>query len=243
MTARDSAIKNLKELKGKPFKVQAEYILTYYWFPILSVVLAIIAISSTVKTMFFSPRYVLSGYSINSYIRSETTAEDMTRDFLEASGIDTRKYTVMMYDHVFIDPDSNVVTNEFQSLAARLSAKAVDFICTDYRMFESLVVGDVFLDMRELLSAEQLQRYSDYFVYADKAALMAWMESDTNEPPQVAVGAPEGMTDAMPVGVRLQPGSRFLQVYDFHEPEPVIGIVKNAGDAEMALRFLDYCMK
>lgn len=242
MTGKELARQELQNLKGMPLKKKIEHILTYYWMVLLGIVIAVIVIVSTVSSVFFSRVPVLTGYCINAgYVLSEVR-ETMCSEFMDYAGIDTRKNTVNMFDNVSMDPENSNATMESQSLAFRISANAVDVIVSDSAVFEGLCQSGCFIDLRQILSPDQLARYSDRFVYTDRAVIMAWEET-VGEQLSAPVGRAEDMVDPMPIGIILPDGCRFLQSYDFRGAVPVIGIVQNSLNAENAVAFLEYSMQ
>lgn len=160
-----------KKLKDLSFSDKIKYIWSYYWIPIVGVVLAVIfavsLISSIVKNNYDTVCFVavldgkMTGY--------ENDTDILTTGLTDYLGIDGKKeqvdisYTFSLEEKE-MDQEADVTANRIYTYASAntldgyLSEKEyIDYFCTDGNIF--------FWDLRDLFSTEELNELSDYIIY------------------------------------------------------------------------------
>ena len=181
-----------KKLKDLSFSDKIKYIWSYYWIPIVGVVLAVIfavsLISSIVKNNYDTVCFVavldgkMTGY--------ENDTDILTTGLTDYLGIDGKKeqvdfsYTFSLKE-VAMDQEAYVSANKLYTYAStgsemcirdRLYTYAstgsldgylsereyIDYFCTDKDIF--------FCDLRDIFSDEELEQLDDYIVYFTNTA-------------------------------------------------------------------------
>ena len=165
-----------KKLKDLSFSDKIKYIWSYYWIPIVGVVLAVIfavsLISSIVKNNYDTVCFVavldgkMTGY--------ENDTDILTTGLTDYLGIDGKKeqvdfsYTFSLKE-VAMDQEAYVSANKLYTYASTGSLDGylsereyIDYFCTDKDIF--------FCDLRDIFSDEELEQLDDYIVYFTNTA-------------------------------------------------------------------------
>ena len=109
------------------------------------------------------------------------------------------------------------------------------------------------MDLRSVMTEEELEKYKDQLYYIDYAELVRESEKELDadelmEPMEVDVEAdtllhrhPEDMEDPMPIGVFIT-DSPFLEKSGSYHPslQPVFGIVATCQRTDVAKQYLDF---
>ena len=161
-----------KKLKDLSFSDKIKYIWSYYWIPIVGVVLAVIfavsLISSIVKNNYDTVCFVavldgkMTGYDI------------LTTGLTDYLGIDGKKeqvdfsYTFSLKE-VAMDQEAYVSATKLYTYASTGSLDGylsereyIDYFCTDKDIF--------FCDLRDIFSDDELEQLDDYIVYFTNTA-------------------------------------------------------------------------
>lgn len=160
------------------FQAKVEYTFENWWFQILSVVFIIVLISSVAISNYVNniPSY-LSGAYINMLTVDEM--ETYEKDYLDRAflhdylGIpENERITMPCYDELPLalegsSATSEMVYNSITRLDAQIPANMLDY----FVMTEDLVnwmcarYGDMYLDLREFLTEDELALYADRLRY------------------------------------------------------------------------------
>ena len=149
-----------KKLKDLSFSDKIKYIWSYYWIPIVGVVLAVIFAVSLISSI------VKNGY--------ENDTDILTTGLTDYLGIDGKKeqvdfsYTFSLKE-VAMDQEAYVSANKLYTYASTGSLDGylsereyIDYFCTDKDIF--------FCDLRDIFSDEELEQLDDYIVYFTNTA-------------------------------------------------------------------------
>ena len=151
-----------KKLKDLSFSDKIKYIWSYYWIPIVGVILAVIFAVCFVA--------VLDG-KMTGY---ENDTDILTTGLTDYLGIDGKKeqvdfsYTfslkeVAMDEEAFVSANKLYTYASTGSLDGYLSEREyIDYFCTDKDIF--------FCDLRDIFSDEELEQLDDYIVYFTNTA-------------------------------------------------------------------------
>ena len=110
--------------------------------------------------------------------------------------------------------------------------------------FNGWVMNDGFIDLRNVMTPEQIAYYEDSFYWIDYDLLENY-ELDFDKGAYVYNEnhrSPEGMKNPMPVGVYITPDKEFDENYTFlYDKEVVFALTFNTeAEPELALGFLDF---
>lgn len=228
-------------------KQKFEYIIHYYG-PTALLIAAILGfILYAILQVVLQPKSVLNGTFINLYTYdTKNEANQLGAKYLKAKGVDTSKYTAKFGSNLVISSDLAVSQQTSQALISQVSAGILDFTVGSSNHLLSYGYERFFVDLRTVLSEEQIEKYEPYFLYVDKDIILqkenASLEDlDTIKYPDCT--KPEGMKDPIPVFISITESDIINDLYGFSDPHRCIGIVFNGKNQKNAIDFLDYIMK
>ena len=241
MTITEAIIHQLKQLKGKPLKEKLEHILTYFWGPILGILLVILLCIFLIFHSSTHKEEALNVICLNSFIKTEE-ANKISEEFAHFSGIDTEKYTVRLNTGMLVSDLTPTDTYEtIQTLSAQVAAGAVDILVADMDAFGIFLYQDYFCDLTQILTPEQQARLKDYIIYVDRTYMEAKLSGKEVPIPFPDPTKPEEMDQPVPVALLLPADNEFVQKnYSSIKAQIAFGIVVNGRNQENALAFLDY---
>lgn len=244
MTSTEAKLYQLKQLKGKPLKQQLEHIITYFWLPILLSLALLVGAVAYIVHLVNMKDLGLAVICLNARTNSEATTEFL-EDFVQYASIDTDTYEISLEDRLFLSDElSSDAYQANQVIMVQGSAGDLDVVAGDMTFVQSYFYWDIFGDLREQLTAQQQEKYADYFLYMDMAVLREMESSLDASPEQPDPTKPELMAEPVPVALLIPQGSRLLEAYYSDVTAPIcLGILGNSENMERVLSFLDYIME
>lgn len=240
MTQREAAIQQLKALKGKPLKDKLKHIFTYYKLPIIAIVLVVMIAVSFVSQLASAKHTVLHVYCLDALV-AQDKEETFLLDISQAVGIDQEKEQI----EITAKQNPQDELYEGEALAAQIMGGMIDVLALPEDISLQWLYQDVFADLSEMLTADQLRAYEDMLLYVDGAVLekMDHLSQQENPLQFPDPTKPEEMEDPIPVAVRVLDGSEFSDIFFSNQQSVVIGIVANAPNSENAVFFVDYVVE
>lgn len=240
MTQREAAIQQLKALKEKPLKEKLKHIFTYYKLPIVAILLAIILVISGVCHLASAQKTVLHISCLDAVVRQEA-GEAFQLALSQALGIDRNKELV----EISVNRNQQDEIYAGEALAAQIMGGMIDVLALPEETSLQWLYQDVFANLSELLTAEQMQTYKGSFLYVDGAVLeqMDHLRQEQTPLEFPDPTKPEEMEDPIPVAMRVPTGAEFAEAYFSNHKSVVIGIVANAPNLNNAVFFLNYMME
>lgn len=243
MTSTEAMIYQLKKLKGKPLKQKVQHILTYFWIPILAIVVILGSAVSYIVHLATVKEQVLSVVCINA-VAEQQKKDTFAREFLENEGIDTKENEVWLSTDIMIsanDPMSSY--DAAQYLVTWIATQSVDVMAGDIETMTQYFYQGFMADLTEILTPEQQEAYGEYFLYMD----MAVFEQKENDPEAALVypdpANPETMERPVPVALWLPEDGAFTELcYARAADRAAISVVVNSPNIANALAFVDYIM-
>lgn len=240
MTAREAHKEQWNKLKDKPLKDKLKYIFTYYWAAILGVVCVIAFAVSWISSVLSQKDAALSGYLLNGMTNSSYSI-DLTQEFMELQQIDSDVYEFWLHANTSYSSTemSDTSIAVLESIVVQIAAGELDFIVTDLETYP--VLSAYFTDLRTVMTAEQLEKWEDNLVYVEKDALEQLTSGETEIVvlPEYHL-SDEGLSDPVPLGIRLPDSCRLFDAYAFPKGEVILGITHNAKNLVNTLAFLEY---
>ena len=240
MTSTEAMFYQLKQLKGKPLKQKLEHIVTYFWLPILVTLAILIGLVSYIVHLATLKEDALNVFCINA-VSSSAKQEALVQDFAQTAGIDLDDYNIFLSTAISISGDYAYSSFEaVQALAARVTAGSVDVMTADIATMQRYFYQDYFYDLREVLTAQQQEAYSEYYLYAD-LALAAEIYASGELPDSFPDPTkPELMEQPAPVAIRVPEDSVLIQKCYPKDETVGIALLGNAKHLDNGLAFLDY---
>ncbi|MBQ8802305.1 MAG: hypothetical protein IJZ53_01540 [Tyzzerella sp.] len=235
-------------LKNGTKKEKLAYFWEYYkWYVIIPAII-IIAVGSYIHHLVTAPEPLLNGVLLNV---TEINTEEIIADFCKEQEIDTDDYSVDLNTGVnYVANDDTGMANyeSSQALMAWVSAGSVDFINGDLESVTELAYKGYFVDLTEVLSEEQIEKYEPYFLYIDQEIIteVNRLQDANEEMPDIETPdctKPEEMEDPIPVMIDMSKCEVLAEGYANAEKGLALGMTVKSEHAEMVLEFIDYLME
>lgn len=245
------------KMKNRPLKERIAYFVEYYkWQVLVTVGFTFLAVA-IIHAFITAKDYCFSAMIVNSV---NIDGELMGDDFGQYAGLDLKKYDC------FIDSTvkESLTSAEQSDIAASTKFTALigsadlDVTVFDSELFYKKALNDVFLDLTEVLTAEQLSRLESKIYYIDYAEIRK-ADEDTQkmlidmELLNRERGSfeeqledleehlhPENMVEPMAVGIVIDDCSMVATLGAYYDTIPVLGIIGNTQRLDAAVKFIDY---
>ena len=266
MSVHEEIREQQKKLKGQGLKAHLEYFWEYYKIHTLVAIFVIILLSMLIHDIRNNKPYGFYAEMLNAGMSS---AEDtLEQGFAEYGQIDTSKYSCFIDTSASFDlsiiSETTIATS--QKIMANIAGGDLDILTANSDIFTYYANQQVFNDLRDVLTAEQLAKYEDLFVYIDQSYIdylnseayqtyVSTGEFDSSNKYAVMADAynknfttpntdPSKMENPVPVGVRLDGSAKLAEsgAYTMTNTIPVAGVVVNTKRPELAVAFLEYLL-
>ncbi len=241
MTSREATIHNLKKLKGQPLKNKIAYILSNFWIPIVAVLGAVVFVVSMIVGWANQRPTVFNLCCINSNADPETV-QGYLQEFAKAQEIDTEENYVLA-DMIYLGQGTDADYQSAQIFSAKMIAGDLDVMTAHYATLISHAYQEAFVDLRELLTPEQMETLAPYLLYMDRSRVEE-MNTFSDEPRQIpSPSKPEEMEQPIPVAIILQPDWEFTKAcYPLFCGEDAVAVMANSNNAANAQAFLQFVL-
>jgi len=206
----------------------------YYAIPlIVGIIVVVIAGYLIVDAISGYRNIVFMATIINDEIE-EDALEDFNKEFLDYLGYDQKKDKSNVCDGYIISGGSGTdAVSATEAITSYVYAKQLDAMIADEATFDHYASLGCFIDLSEILTKEQYERYSEYIYYPQ---IEEDNERENVPKPQEDTIRPK---ETYPCGIYLG-GSSVYKKLGGAQPNPVIGIVATSGHREDAVKFLEY---
>lgn len=161
--------KLLQDLKPMTFKQKVDHLWTYYYWVLIIIaviVMLICIVSSSIKTL--NTDVLIAGVLVNADVSLEGHDFLEERFFEKLGGIEGDQ-EVQISDVIFEDPfltqEIEYTHNATVKVLAMMSAQSVDYMIMDKMSMEFYLGQDIFIDLNELFSKEELELWKDELIY------------------------------------------------------------------------------
>lgn len=245
--------KDKEALCGKPLKEKLIHIWEYYKWYLLAVFLGICFIFSLISSNIENNNIVLNGAFLNTTAyASEAIAFE--QDFMSSCQLDPEKQLVVFDTSLYYrsDPDpadGTAYYETLETLIVRAHSSDIDVLVTDSDPVNILIYNEFFMDLSQVLTAEQFEAYQPYFLYIDNAFLQRILSADLSSlNPDIVLRYPDAtkpelMEEPIPVLIDISTSDKIQKLYSGTNNHLVFGFISNCRHPETAGQFLDYLMK
>lgn len=209
------------DLKTMTFREKVEHIWTNFkeWILIVSGVFVLLL--SYVVTLLTNQQPVLSGYMLNVEL-SEGGKSYICEDFFASIG-GSKKQKVDLVSSVYLEkPTGGAIETNYAvttQMAAVVSAQSLDFLLADEVGMKLGISMELYMDLRDFLTAEELDQWKDKLIYAQA----------------------EGSSERIPVAVNISEIA-FVKA-NINTKNPVyIGFVANTPHKENCRSFWEFLL-
>ena len=212
-----------------------DHIWTYYKWPILLLLIALLALGSVVRRQLTKKEPVLYTALANVAIGSDLE-EGLTGGFLREIGADGRRQEVYLYRDLYLSEDADVINHEY-AYASRMKAmgaiqaQRMDVVIMNREAYDLFSASGYLLDLDELLAGEPtLAPYlrENTVVLSDNAIEWQLNEAESHEV----------VTDTVRNGLELTQLPLF-QAAGFEE-ELYLGVIANSPRTAAAIQYIQY---
>ena len=147
-----------KEAQREAFRAmspekKAEHIYTYYKWPILLALIALLILGSTLRRQLTKKEPVVYLAAINVSI-GEDMEQQLTADFLTAAGYDARRREVYLYRGLYLSDDADTLNHEYayaskMKLTGAISTQKLDLVLMNREGYDFLSRKGYLLDLRD----------------------------------------------------------------------------------------------
>lgn len=240
------------------FKDKLNYFWYYYKVHTLVGIAAVILIGVFIRDMASNKDYSFYGIMLNS---AGLDGELLGASFEEYAGLDPENY------QCFVDTSSTLsyqTQTEYdmatiQRIMAMMQAKELDALIFDAQVFSNFSFNEMFMDLRDVFSEEELAKYEGSIYYIDYEEILKAEEAELNadelsadyENLRTATAEaitaeaethkhPENMADPIPIGIFID-GSPFVQkTGTYNRLIPIYGIAASSQRTDTAKKYLDF---
>ena len=232
-------------IKGQPFKKRFEYYWGYYKWHVFAVIIVASFITSYVYNIVTAKEAALTVALIDCN-SDEATIDEYKNELMELMELNPKTHDITLDNSFFLSSADTMAYSMAEVFFVKVAAGDIDVVLAPEDTFNRYVQNDIFVDIRDFLSPEQLEFYQDSFYYVDYAVIESEeiYETDFAETEFVDNAihhSPENMEKPIPVGIYVTGTEEFQGKYYFQREsqEVVFGIISFVEDATYALQFLD----
>ncbi|MCR5502915.1 MAG: hypothetical protein K6F53_07890 [Lachnospiraceae bacterium] len=245
-----------RKMKGKPFSEKLSYFFAYYGIATAAVIVGILLLVSLIRTFLSQKEYGFYAMLVNS---AGISSEAVESDFASYASIDTEKYDCVIDTSARLSlngmgGESDLSTST--KIVANVQSGDLDFLALDSENFKTYAMTEIFMDLRNVLSKEELRSYEGLIYYVDRAEIDKQNNSDAaavaalddTEIPTEAERLedlkkhldPSGMVTPIPVGILLDDFSVIRNIPAYPDSHPVGGFTVNSKKTAVSTAFLRY---
>lgn len=249
-----------KKAKDMSFKEKWNYFWYYYKIHTIVAIVAAALVFVFIHDLATAKDTSFYGIMLNAYALDGNALES---SFSEYAELDTENYECFIDTSTVLSYQSQTGMDysTFQKLAAMMQTKELDAVIADGQVFYSFSFNGMFMNLEELLSPEELDKYKaeNRVYYLDYAEVRRAEESEENDPAVTADSEshrastteemadeanahryPENMEEPVPVGIFVDESPLAVRTNIYTPLVPIYGVPVTTQRAETAKKYLDY---
>ena len=253
MAIRDEVKEARKDLmENGTLKQKIAYFFDYYTIHTVVIVALLVFAISFIHHQVTKPEVVLNGMLLNVLsFEDGNPVEDLKNGFMDYIDMNTKEYefsinSSLMYK--FGDNSGQSQMNDYQASQAIMtlcSAGAVDFISSPLNSILEYGYGNLIVNLEDVLSEEDLEKYKPYLLYADLDVVRQKAEAfdnhiDANDIPCPDPTKPEEMKEPIPMFIDVTKCEKIANIYDYTTDTIVVAFAANAPNKDRISDFLAY---
>ncbi len=250
----DEIREQTKKFKDMSLKEKWEYFWEYYKINVIVIVLVGTFVISMIHNFVTAKDYCFNGMMLNAAMMDQ---EKISEAFAEYAELDTEKYecyidasSTLSYQH---PSEYELATS--QRIVALIQSKELDGLVFDAEAFYNYAFNQVFMDLREIYTAEELSAMEGRIYYIDMAEIRRAEEAeqDTGEsytltsltPEEIIEEAqthrdPSTMEEPIPVGIFVDDSPFAEKSKAYLGLVPIYGISITSQRVEVSKQFLEF---
>ena len=252
MAIRDEVKEARKDLmENGTLKQKIAYFFDYYTIHTVVIVAILVFAISFIYHQVTKPEVVLNGMLLNVLSFEESNpVEELETGFMDYIDMNTNEYEFSINSSLIykLDESGQTQTSDYQTSQAIMTlcaAGAVDFISSPLNSILEYGYGDLIVNLEDILSEEDLEKYEPYFLYADLDVVKQKAEAFDNnikasDIPCPDPTKPEEMKEPIPVFIDVTKCEKMANIYNYSSDTIVVAIVANAPNPDRISDFLAY---
>lgn len=247
-----------QQMKTKDMSAKGkwEYFWDYYKVHTIVIILVLVFGGALIHDIVSAKDYCFSAVMMNATLLS---ADAMGDSFAEYAQLDTETY------QCFIDTSTTLSLHSYdqyglatvQKIMAQMQTGDLDVLVYDSELFNNYAPTQMFLDLRDALTPEELTLYQDQLYYIDYAEILREEEASESEEMDASAGLdpydeasvlaeterhrhPEAMEDPIPVGIFLTDSPFAQKSGAYANLEPIFGITATSHRYDTSKKYLEF---
>ena len=248
MPLMDEFVEEREQMKNASFWKRLEYFWDYNKTKVIITTFVVIMLSSMLYN-FITKKDPAIWIAMVDCLEDSTLGPEYETALTELLGVNTKKEEVIIDSSYLVSGAADFAdTSLTDALSVRVATGEIDVFISGEEFFSAYAVGDVFVDLRTILSPEDMEYYKDQLFYIDYAHIEEGYQSeeienlalaDVNYLLQIQPRNPETMKNPIPIGIYLETTEEFQDAYYFSTKEPIVfGAIYNHCDIENIVTFL-----
>ena len=240
------------KMKDAPFKEKCKYFWDYYKLHTIATICIIVFLVVLIRDVTRDQETLLYVAILNSIQITQEDADNFLNDYISFAELETDKDHYVTFDSSMYLTEGMGATEAQMASSQRMmvytTTGQLDIIMGGSDVFDDYANAEMFYDIREILTEEQIEKYSPYFYYVDQKVVEI-LNSDAaafNEEGYVAPvipdpSKPETMEEPIPVGLFVTDCEKLNNSYDFAGRDyTAFGVMLNSTHLDNVLKFIDY---
>lgn len=248
MPLMDEFKEERETLKNAGFKAKWDYFWEYNKTRIIIISMFAFLVIAYIYSVLTTKEEAIFVSLLNSVPGNPEAIYNLEEDYAEYAGIDTEEYEIVMDTSISLSESGlgQAVSDAVQRLTAYIASGKIDLIIGGSDMFVTEANQGIFVDLRTVLTEEEIAAYEPYFYYVDQAHIdmikkPEYLLDITKELPKAPdPRKPEEMEKPIPVGLFVSHLNKISDAYYFSGDYSALGILVNAPHPEKALQFVEY---
>lgn len=246
MAWQDSRKNMQKMLKTKDPQKIAAYIWDCYKWPILGLLVLALIVGFLIHDSISEKDHVLQGFFLNALAEEDAIAQ-FEQDFLEVYPIAEEKEDIDFDASRYYIPELDKTSSyeNLQLVSVRMIAGDADFAVADWELLTQMAYSDLLCDLESVLTPEQMETFSPYFLYYDKAIYRQMKEADDQTTADLSFPdptKPEEMEEPVAIMVDLSGSEKLAVLYPNGKAQYAFGFAVNAENTENAINLLSFLL-
>lgn len=245
-----------RKTKDMSWKGKLQYFWDYYRYQTLAAIFISFMAFSLIRNIVMAKDYIFNAIMLNAYNLSSQAISDT---FAEYAGLDTATYECFIdtTTSMSLDNHSEYEMANGQRIVAMVQTQDLDAVVFDSEMFNNYSYNQMFFDLREIFTEEELSAYEGRLYYIEYAEIRKMNEQydyicpelitpyDDRTPEGIAAEAekhrhPENFEEPIPVGIYMADSPFALKSNSYFHVVPVFGIICNSQHTETAKQYLEF---
>ncbi len=243
-------------LKGMGFKAHWDYFWDYYKIHVIVVVFGVVMLGMLIHDIADNKPYALNAIFVNA--NSLVGADSLVEGFTEYENINTEETAVFIDTNTTLSSGTGGMdVSAMEKIYAMIAAKELDTFLADAETFEGYAHNEMYLDLRDYFTADELSALGDKVFYVDHAEIVReqeekqqklesgelYSEEETESTPYTFERKdPSQMEDPVPYGIILENNELLNQCECYPGTIPIAGISASTERGETSADFIRYLL-